>query len=317
MVKAIFKNLVLAAAGPNEHKIEDLKSWTELRKGRFSLDMDETVTHLLCTNDQFKARLLTRLINFDAVKRAQSKDQRKVHIVHVDWFTFSCTRNKKLRETEYDFKSIRRKELAKIKKQRQEERRAQNTALGETWINPDLYHIFTDKHHFRYEIQLYRTFKNEDGAVHDKYELFLFESHAKPHLYWFGARLFQKKGDGVWRPRGVERTSTTPSTFKPEYNRFKDFFRLKTKYNWYDRVLKAGTGERMHFSYLPPTRGKPVGGNLTKGLNYDECVRQNIELRTLWFELFGDELPDDIQIETVMKDILEDIINRVCVSGEQ
>lgn len=56
MVKAIFKDYVIATAGPNEHSPEKLKSWTELRKGRFSLDMDESVTHLLCTDDQFKAR---------------------------------------------------------------------------------------------------------------------------------------------------------------------------------------------------------------------------------------------------------------------
>lgn len=54
MVAGIFKDRVLAAAGENEHGVAELQSWTQMRKGRFSLDMDDSVTHLLCTDEQFK-----------------------------------------------------------------------------------------------------------------------------------------------------------------------------------------------------------------------------------------------------------------------
>ncbi|KAF6845462.1 brct domain-containing protein [Colletotrichum musicola] len=307
MVKAIFKDFVIATAGPNDHKPEELKSWIELRKGRFSLDMDESVTHLLCTEDQFKTRHKNQRI-----KLAQKG---RVRILHIDWFTFSCTHNKKLPESEYNFRAVRKRELARLQKQRYLERRARNTMLGESWINPDLYHVFTDKYHFRYEIQLFRTIEDKDGAIHEKYEASLFESHVKPHLYWFGVKMFQKKGDGVWRPRALDRPSITPNVFQPEFDRFKDFFLKKTKYEWRDRVIMAGTTEKIQFSYSPPTRGKPVGGNL-RYLDYDKCVRRNRKIRVLWAELFGDELPIDLAIEVAVKEILEETIDEACVSLE-
>lgn len=59
MVRQIFKGRVLAAAGPlpGQLTVENLKRWTALRKGHFSEDLDDTVTHLLCTRDQFKKKV--------------------------------------------------------------------------------------------------------------------------------------------------------------------------------------------------------------------------------------------------------------------
>lgn len=58
MPKPIFRNLVLCAAGPFEGQYtpERLREWTKLRKGKFLESFDASVTHLLCTKDQFKAR---------------------------------------------------------------------------------------------------------------------------------------------------------------------------------------------------------------------------------------------------------------------
>lgn len=58
MVRAIFKDLVIASAGsfPDGITIERAKSWTEMRKGLFVSDMDDSVTHLLCTDEEFKAK---------------------------------------------------------------------------------------------------------------------------------------------------------------------------------------------------------------------------------------------------------------------
>lgn len=59
MVRQIFKGRVLAAAGPlpGQLTVDNLKRWTALRKGHFSEDLDDTVTHLLCTRDQFKKKV--------------------------------------------------------------------------------------------------------------------------------------------------------------------------------------------------------------------------------------------------------------------
>ncbi|KAK1848722.1 brct domain-containing protein [Colletotrichum chrysophilum] len=315
MVAGIFKDRVLAAAGKNEHEVEKLQTWTQMRKGRFSLDMDDSVTHLLCTDEQLKNRNRNKRIQ-EAMQKNKVKDKKiKIKVVHIDWFTFSCTHNKKLRECDYDFKAIKRREDIKLRKRKEEEARIRNAMVGQDWINPDLYRVFSDKHHFRYEIQLFRDTEDEYGAVHEKYELYLFESHAEPRLYWFGAKLYQKKDDGVWRFRAIERTSATCGVFKTEFEHFKNFFEIKTKYRWGDRVLKAGTGEKTDFSYTPPTRGKPVGGILTPGLTYyDKCVKRNIETRLLFADLFGDELPANIQIDVAVTELLNEIIDKACAA---
>jgi hypothetical protein len=56
--RAIFKNMVIATAGPMPDQFTDekLKLWTEQRKGSFSREWNDTVTHLLCTTEQFKGR---------------------------------------------------------------------------------------------------------------------------------------------------------------------------------------------------------------------------------------------------------------------
>ena len=58
MVRQIFKNRVIAAAGPlpGQLTVDNLKRWTSMRKGTFSDNFDETVTHLLCTEEQFRKR---------------------------------------------------------------------------------------------------------------------------------------------------------------------------------------------------------------------------------------------------------------------
>ncbi|OHW93554.1 brct domain-containing protein [Colletotrichum incanum] len=259
MVRAIFKNLVIAAAGafPDDCPSEQTaKEWAKLRQGRFSSDLDDSVTHLICTDEEFKDKQKNRRI-----KQAE-KGKRKIHIVSWDWYRFSCTHNKKLREKNYDFSSTRVKEKEKFRKQHELERRARNSMIGETWVNPDLYHICTDKTFFEYKIDLFRTSGDEYGALHEKYELYLFESHAKPHLYWFGVKLFHKKDSGKWFVRGIERTSLTPGNLKHEFQQFIKFFELKTSVRWWDRVIKAGTHEKIFFNYSPPTRGKPVGGSM-------------------------------------------------------
>ena len=58
MVRAIFKNVVLTAAGPLPGQFTDdnLAKWIELRKGTFSRELDERVTHLLCTEELLRER---------------------------------------------------------------------------------------------------------------------------------------------------------------------------------------------------------------------------------------------------------------------
>ncbi|OHE96082.1 hypothetical protein CORC01_08619 [Colletotrichum orchidophilum] len=311
MVRAVFKNMIIAAAGafpsdcPSEHAA---KEWTEQRGGRFSSDLDDSVTHLICTDEDFKIKYKQIRIK-EAERRNRRKGSKKIRILSWDWFRFSCTRNRRLRIRDYDFSAMRTKENERMRKFRA-------AALAYKWIHPDLFRIWKDKSSFEYKVDLFRTSEDEDGALHEKYELYLFESHAsKPHMYWFGAKLFHKKDDGKWHERGIERPNISSSLFKTEYARFRKFFELKTGIRWEDRVIKAGTREKILFSYSPPTDGKPVGGKMTGAL-YDKCVSSNRAWLRRWTDLFGDELPLDIQIGDECKNILNGIIDRVCASLE-
>ncbi|TEA18043.1 hypothetical protein C8034_v011214 [Colletotrichum sidae] len=311
MVKAIFRNFVLAAAGPNEHTLEQLQSWTALRKGRFAADMNDSVTHLLCTDEQYTKRRRN-----ERIKTAKIRGKKVVRIVHVDWFTFSCTHNKKLKEANYNFNYINEQERLAKKKQLDIERRIRNFSIGETWINPDVFHVFQDRYQFRYEVHLFKTVNNEDETIQNRYDLHLFESYATPRLYWFGVKLFQKTDDGVWRFRAVERTSSAPGSFHREYMRFKNFFLLKTGIHWLDRVLRAELREKQDkFAYYPPTGGKPTGTHFRDGLTYDECAHHNRKLRVLYAELFDEQLPDRI-FDAEIDEVLEGIIDEACASLE-
>lgn len=59
MVRQIFKGRVIAAAGPLPGQLtpQNLRHWTGIRKGRFSEEMDDSVTHLLCTREQYNKRV--------------------------------------------------------------------------------------------------------------------------------------------------------------------------------------------------------------------------------------------------------------------
>ncbi|KAG5937492.1 hypothetical protein E4U53_008183, partial [Claviceps sorghi] len=59
MTSRKFKHMVIAIAGPPPEglTVDKVKHWTEIRKGRFALDFDEDVTHLLCTREQFRRRV--------------------------------------------------------------------------------------------------------------------------------------------------------------------------------------------------------------------------------------------------------------------
>ncbi|WYZ40156.1 hypothetical protein EsH8_IV_000497 [Colletotrichum jinshuiense] len=132
-----------------------------------------------------------------------------------------------------------------------------------------------------------------------------------PRLYWFGAKLFHKKDSGKWQARGIERTTATPGACKLQFDQFTKFFELKTSVRWSDRVIKAGTREKSFFTYSPPTRGKPVGGSMTGELYY-KCIKSNKSWFRRWTDLFGDDLPVDIQMEDAAQETLEDIIDEAC-----
>ncbi|KAJ0309201.1 hypothetical protein COL516b_003099 [Colletotrichum fioriniae] len=314
MVQAIFNKMVITAAGdfPSGCSREQMVQWVKMRKGKFSLHLDETTTHLLFTDEEFKSKNKHHRIK-EAERRNRTKHAKKIHIVSWSWFTKSCRDNKRPAMNEYRYDAMKIKEEKEAQAQIE---RARAAASAYRWIRPESYSVAKDLTSFEYKVDLFRSSENEDGTLHEKYELYFFRSHcSRPHMYWFGAKLFHKKDSGKWVERGIERPSPSCSTFRNEYDRFRKFFELKTKIRWADRVARAGTQEKTAFSYSPPTGGKPVGCRMVGAL-YNKAVRSNKKMLRRYAELFGDELPADTQIEDACNDVLKDIVDEVCTAPE-
>ncbi|KAH6984906.1 hypothetical protein BKA56DRAFT_671364 [Ilyonectria sp. MPI-CAGE-AT-0026] len=266
MPRQIFKNRILAAAGPlpGQLTVDNLKHWTRIRKGEFTEAFDEDATHLLCTREQFNKRV-PRVK--DALKRGK-----QFHIVHYDWFEFSTVHEKREPETEYSMRNILAKQNASKREQARIEKGKKN---GEKLVNTNFFHIYIDRDFFPYKIELTRDdeFAGEFGQ---KYTLCLWESDAKPRLYWFTAKFLKKRGNS--QP-SYHRPSPCSGKWRAEMDLFMEFFRIKTGVDWEDRVIKMETMPTSFFQYAPPAGGKPVGRRLR--FDYDYCREVNAELRGL------------------------------------
>ncbi|KAL7918925.1 hypothetical protein ACQKWADRAFT_330145 [Trichoderma austrokoningii] len=266
MPRRIFKNLVIAAAGPlpGQLTVDSLRQWTAIRKGVFTEDFDEHVTHLLCTREQFRQKL-------PRIKEALARGK-KQHIVHCDWFEISAVNDKKRPEREYSMRNIlakqnaAKRELARIERGKRE---------GERAVNTNLFHIYIDREFFQYQIDITRD-DDEKGELGQRYTLYLWESNAKPHLYWFTAKFMKKKGDS--QP-SFHRPSPCSGPWRREMDLFMDFFRIKTGIEWQDRVLAQKTMPDSLFQYSPPTGGRPVGRRLR--FCYEYCLEINAQQRGL------------------------------------
>ncbi|KAL7900855.1 hypothetical protein HDV63DRAFT_402251 [Trichoderma sp. SZMC 28014] len=244
MPRRIFKNLVIAAAGPlpGQLTVDSLRQWTSIRRGVFTDDFDEHVTHLLCTREQFNQKL-------PRIKEALARGK-KQHIVHCDWFEISAVNDKKEPERDYSMRNIlakqnaAKRELARIERGKRE---------GERAVNTNLFHIYIDREFFSYQIDITRD-DDEKGELGQRYTLYLWESNAKPHLYWFTAKFMKKKGDS--QP-SFHRPNSCSGPWRREMHLFMDFFRIKTGIEWQDRVLRQQTMPNSFFQYSPPSRGLP------------------------------------------------------------
>ncbi|RCI15895.1 hypothetical protein L249_3007 [Ophiocordyceps polyrhachis-furcata BCC 54312] len=268
MPRHIFQNRVIAVAGPlpGQLTVDNLRRWTEARRGRFSDEVDSSVTHLLCTTEQFEQRV-------PRVKEGLALGKR-CNVVHHDWFEFSIVSLQEKRLPEYPFRM-----LSRLAKQRAEERALNRLRRGEregerSLILAGLFHVYRDRELFAYSIDLIRGGGGDEDE--QRYTLCLWESNAKPHLYWFTAKFLKRRGDS--RP-SYHRPSRCSGKWRHEMLLFADFFRLKTGIEWQDRVLREKTMSGSYFHYAPPVGGKPVGRRLRFG--YDYCREVNAQIRGL------------------------------------
>ncbi|KAK1832308.1 hypothetical protein QBC39DRAFT_281480, partial [Podospora conica] len=243
--KPIFKDLVIAIAGPLEGQWTDLNvsRWVSQRAGRFAAQMSAAVTHLVCSDEAFKARG-PRGISTDA-------STSKCFLVTKDWLEDSINAKKRLSEEEF---GVDKAEKQARRKKKEEMRKAKGEEMALRAVNPDLYHTYRDRTFFKYKVVISRV----DEGVERRFELSLHESNnARPHLYHFVAKFFKRKGDS--QPN-YYRPSATPGCFSREFGLFTHFFEKRTGIPWEKRLIwHKLEDEGRRFFYEPPTGGKPVG----------------------------------------------------------
>lgn len=198
MPRPIFRDGVIAAAGPlpGQLTVDNLRRWTRLRQGSFSDDFGDAVTHLLCTQEQFRQRvprgrpwplwaLHKRRVSLRPSQvREALKRGKRCHIVHHDWFEFSTVWEKREPEREYSMRHILAKQNAarrgqgKIERGKKEGEKSVNTSrsrlgpiqaatLCSLTCRPDLYHIYQDREFFPYQIEMTRD-GDETGEPQDR-----------------------------------------------------------------------------------------------------------------------------------------------------
>ncbi|KAJ3553848.1 hypothetical protein NPX13_g10779 [Xylaria arbuscula] len=106
----ILRNCVVAIAGDlddNEWREEKVRGWVKYQGGKFSDVVDETVTHLLCTKENYESRI-------GPVKAALRNKTTK--IVQKDWLEDSITKKSCLKDPKYQWITEEKKKIAKQKK---------------------------------------------------------------------------------------------------------------------------------------------------------------------------------------------------------
>jgi hypothetical protein len=107
----IFKDCVVAIAGDltdYEWREEKVRQWVSYWGGTFTPNVDDTVTHLLCTESNFKKKITP-------VKSALKS--KKTKIVLRDWLEDSITKKARLKTQNYEFGELVKKENAEKRKQ--------------------------------------------------------------------------------------------------------------------------------------------------------------------------------------------------------
>ncbi|KLU89082.1 hypothetical protein MAPG_08058 [Magnaporthiopsis poae ATCC 64411] len=246
-VKQIFLGLKIAIAGDLGWPDEKIKAWITLRGGEMVPDIDESTTHL-------KALRL-------------GKGKKGCRVVHKDWLEYCCQEGKLLREGQYLLRHNMRAEEAIARETKKMEKGRELEECGR-FVNEAMYRVYTDETGFQCKASISRD-DEANGILGERFDLTLFESRAKPHLYWFAAKHYKKKGSSR---TSYYRPSSSCQTYQHELALFKSFFLNKTGVRWEDRASPT-CAEEGCFRYIHPTRSLPVGvGIETAGVEDAGCT---------------------------------------------
>ncbi|KAF2865165.1 hypothetical protein BDV95DRAFT_263607 [Massariosphaeria phaeospora] len=174
----ILKKLIITASGdvgPGRGN-EQIRKWVDANGGKWVSKIQKGVTHLICSKENWKKEV-------DAVQLAIDLG---AHVVSYDWLEDSLQGRRKLAEKKYTWS-----EVSKVRRKTKEIKRLSTKADSMKFqkgcdqarkdTGSDLYHTYLDNTGFEYNITLIRM--NLFCNTSARYNLRLFESNTKPHVY--------------------------------------------------------------------------------------------------------------------------------------
>ncbi|TGJ82925.1 hypothetical protein E0Z10_g5863 [Xylaria hypoxylon] len=241
----IFKDCIVSIAGDlNDYRWseEKVKQWVRHWGGTFSSIVDANVTHLLCTEENFKKKITSVRV---------ALNNKVTKIVLRDWLEDSINKKVCLKALPYQLDNKAKQEEAKKRKLQKMENMSKN---AEKYVDEQgFWNIYRDSTYFEYQVQLTRN-DEESGNVRENHLLTLWESKAKPYNYICTTLYTKAKHKGI--PLAL---NDSPVDFDAAFKKFKSFFKKRANISWNDRIEKMSTAGPEYYQYQPPSGGKPVG----------------------------------------------------------
>ncbi|KAK0748856.1 hypothetical protein B0T21DRAFT_421241 [Apiosordaria backusii] len=256
--KALFSKFTIAVSGSfhNNSKTHwndtNFTRWITLRGGRYhkGAHITREVTHFVTDEHELQSR---------SPKAVEALKNKRIQIVPLEWLEFSMINKTVLPIVpggnlyrvytdgtffRYEVDLFRDSHLApQSPKTPQKQQQLATPQQPETPANQ------TDENHHEAdqdaeidsephpELETPTKTKTDRG---EKYTLTLYESTAKPPLYFFCAKYSKSSTDTL--PK-YYRPSETPQLFWTEYTHFVEFFQKKTGVEWRKRLLFCGPGK--------------------------------------------------------------------------
>ncbi|OAA58058.1 brct domain containing protein [Niveomyces insectorum RCEF 264] len=249
---SVLKGVVVAVAGnlgPGWTD-SDVARWLAYNGGRFSTTVTDEVTHVLCTRETY-AQCSKAPGASPVLRAALRRGPAHVHIVLRDWLEDSLNTKRRRREAPYLLSRLQRAAAqapdavaARLAQRRAKGRQQAETNLTESFLA--LYRVYRDATGFAYKVTISRDHA-ACGIFGERYVLYLFESNARPCLYWFAARHYKSRTHT--KPRDF-RPSGTCQLFATEFAHFCAFFARKTGVAWDARMVGEAPASKRKTSHV-------------------------------------------------------------------
>ncbi|KAK4693793.1 hypothetical protein P7C71_g3669, partial [Lecanoromycetidae sp. Uapishka_2] len=248
-MKLPFRRLTIAVTGDfgASRGHEKMKQWIQVNGGRFATEVNDGVTHLICSKDHYRE---------DVAMVDKARALKTVKIVSFDWLEDSLMKMVPLSDRNYLMGPKMRTTAVKKAKWKSNIVEKFEKACKEFVqdMNTDGYEIYRHPHDkFAHDITLARA--NLLANKNQRYQLKriqLFVTHSTPKMFACFVKYSAPNAAStteVLAPRG--------SSWDTAWAAFERFFKLKTGKEWSMRHVK-GTLEP-GFVYTPPSDREPQG----------------------------------------------------------